>query len=146
MGLCAFFAVTSWVARDIAATRALCAVLIALVVLRGVSTVYGDNSLYMAIAALVWAVTAMHVFRTGNPTSSSILVISALCYFWTSYTDAPRVVGSLPFVASDVLLVVAMVGIGSSGICALYQRTLDLGRGGGGHGDSPAGLPSEVAR
>jgi len=144
MGLCAVLAVVGWAGRDIPASRALCGVLVALLALRLTSSVYGDSSLYLAIAALVWALTATHVFRSGNTAAGGILVLSALCYFWASYTNAPRVIGSVPFVVSDVLLVTAIVWIGSSGICAFYQRTLDMGRGVGGYRDSSAGVHSQV--
>lgn len=145
MGLCAVLAVAAWAGRDLSASRSLCAVLVALVAIRAASYVYGDSSAYTALAALIWAVTAMHVFRSIGATASSILVLSALCYFWANYSGAPRVVGSLPFVVSDVLLVAAIVWIGSSGICAFYQRTLNLGRSGDRHCDCAAGLSHEVA-
>lgn len=145
MGLCAVLCVISLLGRDNPSTRALYAVLAALVALRAVSALYGDSSAYMAIAALVWAVTSIHVFRESSPVAGGILAMSALCYFWANYSEAPRVVGSMPFVVSDVLLIVAIVWIGSSGICSFYQRTLDLARSGGGHNNRAAGVSSEVA-
>jgi len=146
MGLCSVLAVAAWAGRDLSASRSLCAVLVALVAIRAASYIYGDSSAYMALAALIWAVTAMHVLRSGNATASGILVLSAVCYFWANYSGAPRVVGSAPFVVSDVLLVAAIVWIGSSGICAFYHRASDMVSGGGGYRDSPASLRSQVVQ
>ena len=65
-----------------------------------------------------------------------IITLSALCYFIAEALNAPRVIGSPAFVASDVLMVVAMVLVGASGISALYVGLHNLVSGGG--GDNPA--------
>lgn len=49
------------------------------------------------------------------------------------------VVGSPPYVASDVLMVIAMLWIGANGILALSGRALDLAGSFGGPSDSRSG-------
>ena len=102
----------------------------AYITVKAMSGVFGSHDIYLAVSALIWAVTAATVFRLGSTTASGIMILSVLCYFWANLTGAPRVVGSIPFVASDVLMVIAMVGIGWNGVAGLTDRALDMVRGG----------------
>ena len=80
----------------------------------------------MSAGALIWAIAATAVYRLGHTTPSGIVVLSALCYFWAASSNAPQVVGSIPFVVSDILMVAAMVWIGFSGIRAFIGGIFDV--------------------
>lgn len=74
----------------------------------------------LAISAAIW-ITAGGVAARHNRAAGALLAASGLCYLWARITDAPRVFGSAPFVASD-LLAVAALGI----VCRLcYDRGAD---------------------
>ena len=83
-------------------------------------------------AALTWAYCARFVFGKGYATVSGIVASSALCYFWAAIAGSPKVVGSIPYVISDVLMVAAMVWIGANGIRANISGLSDMVKRGGG--------------
>lgn len=130
--LCAVLCLMCWTTSQSAASRALCAILAAYVAVRVASGAFGDHGIYLALGALFWTATAATVYRTGFAASSGIIMASALCYFWANLSGAPRVAGSAPFVASDVLMVIAMVWIGWHGVASFYGRALSLAFGGAG--------------
>lgn len=135
-GLCAFLALVSWLTSQAGPTKALLSILAAYLAVRVSSMVFGGEGIYLAIGALIWAATAMAVYRAGFATVSCIIAASALCYYWAAFVGAPRVVGSVPFVTSDVLMVVAMVWIGSDGLAILSSRIVHLGGSGIRHSDA----------
>ena len=129
-GLCAVLGLVSVVSKHRRAWQALAAIFAAYVSVKAMSLVFGDHGIYLAAGALIWAITARAVFRLGHTTPSRIILLSTLCYFWAAGSGAPRIVGSIPFVVSDLLMVAAMVWIGRHGIASLISRTGVLDHGG----------------
>ena len=72
----------------------------------------------LALFAL-WVAVGRYVARSGFSNAGGLLIACGLCYLWARLTGAPRVVGSLPFVASDVLAGVAMLMMGGR-FCAAF--------------------------
>lgn len=72
----------------------------------------------LAFGAL-WVSVGGYVARQGHPISGGLLVACGLCYLWARLTGAPREVGSLPFVISDILAGVAMLFMGGRAVGAL---------------------------
>lgn len=130
-GLCAFLALVSHVAADSRALRAFLAIFAGYVLMHLNVKVFGGQSIHIAIAALIWGAVASLALRLRFTTCGGLIALSALCYLWANSFNAPRVFGSLPFVASDVLLVAAMVGIGRNGLAYIRDgiRDMDLGIG-----------------
>ena len=130
-GLCASLALASHVAVDKRAARALWVVLAGYVLTLGSHAVFGEQPIYLAIGALIWGAVASLALRLRFTTCGGLIALSALCYLWANSFNAPRVFGSLPFVASDVLLVAAMVGIGRNGLAYIRDgiRDMDWGNG-----------------
>ena len=72
----------------------------------------------LAFAAL-WVAVGGYAARQGLPISGGLLIACGLCYLWARFTGAPHVVGSLPFVVSDILAGVAMLLIGGKALVAM---------------------------
>ena len=125
-GLCASLALASHVAVDKRAARALWVVLAGYVLTLGSHAVFGEQPIYLAIGALIWGSTAAWALRIKFTTCGGLIALSALCYLWANSFDAPRVFGSLPFVASDVLMIAAMVGIGRNGLVYFWDGVCNL--------------------
>jgi len=136
MMLCGALGVICWATSQTDAARALGVIMCAYVAVRINHAVFAGSDIALAVGALIWAIAATSVFRLGSTTASGIMVASALCYFWAKASSAAIEVGSAPFVASDVLMAVAMVWIGWHGIGVISSRALDLV--GGGWRDSSA--------
>lgn len=108
------------------ATHALLAILSAYVAVRVAVTILEQDPTANAVGAFIWAATSTAVFRLSFRGCSGVIALSALCYFWANFSGAPRVVGSIPFVASDLLMVAAMVGIGWDGVACFLHRVRRL--------------------
>jgi len=74
----------------------------------------------LVISAAIW-ITAGGLVARHNRAAGALLAASGLCYLWARVTDAPRVFGSAPFVASDLLAVAALGMVGR--LC--YDRGAD---------------------
>lgn len=125
-GLCAFLALVSHVAADTRAARVLLAALAGYILMRLNGEIFGGQPIQLAIAALIWGSVAGVALRLKFTTCGGLMALSALCYLWANSFDAPRVFGSLPFVASDVLMIAAMVGIGRNGLVSFWDGICDL--------------------
>lgn len=125
-GLSAVLALASHVAADKRATRALLVILAGYILTRTAHEVFGEQQIYLAIGALIWGSTAAWALRLKFTTCGGLIALSALCYIWANSFDAPRVFGSLPFVASDVLMIAAMVGIGRNGLVSFWDGVCNL--------------------
>lgn len=124
--LCSVLILTSLAANLVGPTRALITIIMACIVVRILGLVFVDGNLYLSLGSLVWAMTATTVLRLGHTTASGIILLSALCYYWASFNGVPRVVGSPPFVASDALLVAAMLWIGWHGVVVCVGRAISM--------------------
>lgn len=125
-GLCAILALASHAADDTRAARALLVVLAGCILTRINHEIFGGQQIYLAIGALIWASVAGLALRLKFTTCGGLMALSALCYLWANSFDAPRVFGSLPFVASDVLMIAAMVGIGRNGLVSFWDGICNL--------------------
>lgn len=127
LALCVIMTLLSWLAEQRASTWALLCILAAYGVMQVNGAVFGHGSLHLAASAMIWAAVSSAVFRAGNSTSAGIVAMAATCYFWANLSGAPRVFGSPPFVASDVLMAIAIIGIGWHGVRSLHGRICGVG-------------------
>tara|TARA_R110000850_G_scaffold152818_1_gene276069 strand:+ start:4521 stop:5012 length:492 start_codon:yes stop_codon:yes gene_type:complete len=132
MALAAGLFLSSAIAKYSSAARSLLCILATYAATRGINAAFGTEWVADGIAALTWAYCARFVFNKGSTTASGIIAISALCYFWAAIAGAPKVVGSIPYVISDVLMVAAMVWIGANGVRANIGGLSDMVKRGGG--------------
>lgn len=109
-----------------ATARALLAIIGAYACVRINAAVFAGTDLYHPLGALIWAICAAYVFRSGFAAGGGIIAASALCYYWAKLVEADRVIGSAPYVASDILAVIAMVWIGGGGIGVFLGKIFDV--------------------
>lgn len=124
--LCSVLVLTSLGARLAVSAQALLAILTAYVSTKSIGFVFPDGTIYLSLGALIWAITATTVLRLGHSTASGMILLSALCYYWASWYEIPREVGSPPFVVSDVFMVVAMLWIGWHGVVICVGRIASM--------------------
>jgi hypothetical protein len=116
MAMAASVAILSAIAGD--GVRAALAVFGAYVAARLISAGLPFPWDLVAFAAL-WVAVGRYAVSQGHPISGGLFVACGLCYLWARLTGAPREVGSLPFVVSDVLAGVAMLLMGGRAVGAL---------------------------
>lgn len=80
--------------------------------------------------AIIWLVASLSVLlidarRYGI---SALLLGVSVCYLWAKVTAAPWVFGSIPFVISDALAVLAMIALGAGLRHDIIGRVSDMGR------------------
>ena len=124
MATAAGVAALSAVAGD--GMRAALAVLLAYIAARLISAGLPVPWDLLAFGAL-WVAVGGYVLRQGLPISGGLLIACGLCYFWARVTGAPREVGSLPFVVSDILAGAAMLLMGGRHVVGIVG-TWSMGR------------------
>jgi len=78
-----------------------------------------SSDYYPVICAGIWVIASGSITRRFLHSDSNVaalmyaipvlVAMSALCYLWAGVSNAPREKGSVPYVVSDVLMVVAML-------------------------------------
>lgn len=115
-------AVSGWL-RDGLFFRCAIAILAGLVGSRLFNQVPISSDLQILLISANWIVAASAIPRVTATQSQfwrhilfirSFLALNGLTGLWARVTDAPRVVGSLPYMSGDILLIAAMLLIGWS--------------------------------
>ena len=100
------------------ATRTSAVILASYVLVRVIYAFPISSDLQILNVAALWVVASCFVplGGTGDKLAPlfvrAFMALSGACYLWARLTDAPRVFGSPPYVASDLLLIAAMLLIG----------------------------------
>ena len=129
MGLAAIMAVLAFAAGKRADALALLVILTALVAVRAKNAVFLDYAdLRVALGALVWSTAAVALVSRRYTIQGGILAFVALCSLWAQLVEARPVIGSLPYVTADALVVLATAWIGRDGVLTIAGNVADLAR------------------
>lgn len=118
------------------ATRTCGAIFAAYVAVRVVDGFPISGELILLIFAAIWVTASCFVPLGGSGDKMAplfvraFMALSGACYLWARLTDAPRVFGSPPYVASDMLLIAAMLLIGWTLRHDIHRISADAGGGG----------------
>ena len=132
IGLSIATIISARAAGDRWAMRAGAVVLAAYAAMRAEAVIFSGGAYSDAICAAVWVAAAASIQRRGTATIAGIkvmLVLVALCYWWARVSGAAHEFGSLPYVASDLFAVMALICIGWRSHVGNVDRVCDLVRG-----------------
>lgn len=121
MGLSAVVTLVAALSRQMPLTKAAGAILAAYFAARILKAGVPPEFQLVAFAALWVSVGGFVLRQCGLVVPALLLVVCSLCYLWARLTAAPWVVGSVPFVISDILAVAAMLWIGGAAAHVLIR-------------------------
>lgn len=135
MAFSALITVAAWLVGNGNAARCAFVILLGLSAIRVALALPVSHSYDILLISAIWVVMAALIPRqvAGGDTTTLIvrvfLVMNGMTGLWAKLTDAPRVFGSAPYVAGDLLLIAAMLLIGWSLRHDVAHRLSDIGSG-----------------
>ncbi len=135
MAFSALITVIAWLVGNGNAARCAFVILLGISAIRVALALPVSHSYDILLISAIWVVMAALIPRqvAGGDTTSLIvrvfLVMNGMTGLWAKVTDAPRVFGSAPYVAGDLLLIAAMLLIGWSLRHDVSHRLSDIGNG-----------------
>ena len=137
VGLAVAVFALSAVAKNEWATRTMLVILIAYAGVQAGKNLPINSEYLPVIYSGIWVIAFgaiprhidgnMTLIVSGVPVSKVFIGLAALCYLWARITKAPPAFGSPPYVASDLLLIAAMLLIGWSVRHDFIDRLSNIG-------------------
>ena len=129
MGFAALAMVAASVVRDWWAVNAAALILLAFVGTRVSVALFYDSQFMLVVQAAIWLMVAVAIPRQKGRKVAQVrglIALSVACYPVARAAGIEPAIGAWPYVASDLLVIVAMIIIGWRGFVGFHGGVRDL--------------------